>query len=127
MKNNYTQLGRVVKILPEKVVSSTFRTRELVLETVEVDAKYSQLIVFQFMNDYADILHTLKPGDLVTVTFSLQGREWQGRYYNTLRGWTVKNEYGEKVKIDDSYEWANFGTASNDEVYPKLSKKTEHT
>ena len=35
------------------------------------------------------MLDTLQPGQEVTVSFDIRGREYNGRYFNNLQGWKV--------------------------------------
>jgi hypothetical protein len=62
--------------------------REFVVTTP--DAKYPQDILFQTVNDKMDVLESLGVGQQVEVSYNVRGREFNGRYYNTLDAWKVQ-------------------------------------
>ncbi len=41
------------------------------------------------MKDKISLLEGLEPGQEVTVSFDIRGREYNGRYFNNLQGWKV--------------------------------------
>ena len=79
-----------VKVIGETQVfgAKGFAKRELVL-TVE-DGKYPQDISIEFVQDKADLLDAVNEGQEVTVSFNIRGREYNGRYYNSLQGWKLQ-------------------------------------
>lgn len=81
--------GRVHKIGQTEVKGSkkNFHIRELV---VCIDGRYPEYPVFQFMQDYCDLLDKVRIGDLVRVHFHISGREWNGRYFTSLQGWRIE-------------------------------------
>lgn len=82
-------LKGAVKLISEvKVISDKFSVREFVVTTP--DAKYPQDIMFQTVNDKMAILDSIGAGQEVEVSFNLRGREFNGRYYNTLDAWKVQ-------------------------------------
>ena len=82
-------LKGAVKLINEvKVISDKFSVREFVVTTP--DAKYPQDIIFQTTNDKTAILDTIGVGQEVEVSYNLRGREFNGRYYNTLDAWRVE-------------------------------------
>lgn len=82
-------LKGAVKLISEvKVISDKFSVREFVVTTP--DAKYPQDIIFQTVNDKMAILDSIGVGQEVEVSFNLRGREFNGRYYNTLDAWKVQ-------------------------------------
>lgn len=84
----YELTGKIKLIQPEKTFDSGFRKREMVV-TVE-DGKYPQDINLEFVQDKASLLDSLQPGQEVTVSFDIRGREYNGRYFNNLQGWRVE-------------------------------------
>ena len=80
--------GAIKLINPIKVISDKFSVREFVVTTP--DAKYPQDILFQTINDKMDVLETLGVGQQVEVSYNVRGREFNGRYYNTLDAWKVQ-------------------------------------
>lgn len=86
-----------IKLINEvKVISDKFSVREFVITTP--DPKYPQDIIFQLTNDKMAILDSIKPGQNVEVSYNLRGREFNGRYYNTLDAWRVTGEAASSVQ-----------------------------
>ena len=82
-------LKGAVKLINEvKVISDKFSVREFVVTTP--DAKYPQDIIFQTTNDKIAILDSIGVGQEVEVSYNLRGREFNGRYYNTLDAWRAE-------------------------------------
>lgn len=80
-----------VKLVNEvKVISDKFSVREFVITTL--DSKYPQDILFQAVNDRMDMVTPLRKAQVVDVSFNLRGREFNGRYYNTLDVWKVTHD-----------------------------------
>jgi hypothetical protein len=80
--------GGIKLINDVKVISDKFSVREFVLTTE--DSKYPQDIMFQTVNDRMSMLDTVKRGDAVEVSFNVRGREFNGKYYNTLDAWKIE-------------------------------------
>jgi hypothetical protein len=80
--------GAIKLINPIKVISDKFSVREFVVTTP--DAKYPQDILFQTINDKMGVLESLGVGQQVEVSYNVRGREFNGRYYNTLDAWKVQ-------------------------------------
>jgi single-strand DNA-binding protein len=83
----YELTGKVKLIQDPKTFDSGFTKREMVV--VVEDGKYPQEINLEFVQDKAALLDALEPGQEVTVTFDIRGREYNGRYFNNLQGWKV--------------------------------------
>lgn len=80
-----------VKLINEvKMISDRFSVREFVITTL--DPKYPQDILFQAVNDKMDMVTPLRNAQVVEVSFNLRGREFNGRYYNTLDVWKVTHD-----------------------------------
>jgi len=85
-----TMKGAIKLINPVKVISDKFSVREFVITTL--DEKYPQDVIFQTVNDKMDIIAPYGQGQEVTVSFNVRGREYNGKYYNTLDAWKVQGE-----------------------------------
>lgn len=76
-----------------------WKKRDFLIETEE--GQYSKKICFTVFN-HIDLLDGLKMGDLVTVNFSVESREYSGKWYHNINAFgitsqTVRNE----PKIED--------------------------
>jgi hypothetical protein len=92
--------GAIKLINPIKVISDKFSVREFVVTTP--DAKYPQDILFQTINDKMDVLESLGVGQQVEVSYNVRGREFNGRYYNTLDAWKVQVIGGQKAQTTNN-------------------------
>jgi hypothetical protein len=84
----YELTGKIKLIQDEQTFASGFTKREMVV-TVD-DGRYPQDINLEFVKDKISLLDNLQPGQEVTVSFDIRGREHNGRYYNNLQGWKVE-------------------------------------
>lgn len=78
-------------ISPVMQVTENFQKRELILnDSWERDGKnYPNFVVIEFSGDKMAQLDNFVPGQRVTVDAYVNGREHQGRVFNTIRGQTV--------------------------------------
>jgi hypothetical protein len=83
----YELTGKIKLIQDEQTFASGFTKREMVV-TVD-DGRYPQDINLEFVKDKISMLDDLQPGQEVTVSFDIRGREHNGRYYNNLQAWKV--------------------------------------
>lgn len=84
----YDLTGKVKVIQDTMTFDSGFKKREVVV-TVD-DGRYPQDISLEFVQDKISLLDDLQPGQEVTVTFDIRGREYKGRYFNNLQGWKIE-------------------------------------
>lgn len=75
-------------ISPVLQVSENFQKRELILnDSWEKDGKsYPNFVLIEFTGDKMSLLDNYAPGQRVTVEAYVNGREYQNRYFNTIRG-----------------------------------------
>lgn len=83
----YDLTGKIKLIQDAKTFDSGFTKREMVV--IVEDGKYPQEINLEFVQEKTALLDTLRPGQEVTVTFDIRGREYNGRYFNNLQGWKI--------------------------------------
>jgi single-strand DNA-binding protein len=80
--------GKLVKVYDMEVKgTSSFRTREFVIETMET---YSQFVKFQSVQDKCDLLNQFQEGEIIKVSFDLRGRQWQDKYFTNLNAWRIE-------------------------------------
>ena len=87
----YEITGEIYRIEDTKSYGSGFRVREFVM----LDESFNpQPVVFKLLQDKVELLDDLKEGDMVKVTFQLQGRfgdgQWSGRIFTNLEALTVE-------------------------------------
>ena len=88
------QVTGKIKVIGETQTfgSNGFRKREIVITT---DEQYPQSIMIEFIQDKCDLLNSYGPGQDVTISINLRGREWvnpQGetKYFNSIQGWRIE-------------------------------------
>jgi hypothetical protein len=106
----YELTGKIKLIQDPKTFNSGFTKREMVV--IVEDGKYPQEINLEFVQDKVSLLDDLQPGQEVTVSFDIRGREYNGRYFNNLQGWKVITAGDEAAppSVDANYPTpADFG------------------
>jgi hypothetical protein len=74
---------------------SGFYKREFVLTTKD---QYPQDIKFELLKEKVELLRMVNSGDEIKVSFEIRGREYSGKYYNSLVAWKIeKSEGGQTV------------------------------
>ncbi len=81
--------GKIIAALPEQGGTSkagnAWRKREYVLETQET---YPKKVCFNLFGDRID-QYPMNVGEEVTVSFDLESREYNGRWYTDVRAYRV--------------------------------------
>lgn len=80
--------GSVKLTFPEQTFSSGFNKREFVITTKD---KFPQEVKFECLKDKVELVNKLKEGDEVKVSFDVNGREWQGKYFVNLVAWKIES------------------------------------
>lgn len=114
MANTIT--GSIRKITPVQEITgksgNTFAKRILVLDAARYDThtgerKFDNYPSFEFSGDAMKQLDNYKEGDYVTVSYDINGREFEDpnthetKYFNTIRGYKVE-PYGKRDDLPPS-------------------------
>ena len=80
--------GRIIQIIRKNEGTSRssgkpWKSIEYLLETRD---QYPRKIAFDFFGDRAD-QYPLNVGDEIRLSFDIESREYQGRWYTNIRGW----------------------------------------
>ena len=82
--------GRIILALPEQSgvskAGNAWKKREYVLETQET---YPKKVHFDFFGDRADQF-PLNVGDVIKLSFDIESRDFNGRWYTSIRGWKAE-------------------------------------
>lgn len=87
----YEISGTIKVIFDTQTFSSGFSKREFVITTAD---KFPQDIKLECLKEKASQLDELKEGQSVKVTFDINGREYNGRYFVNLNAWRVEKDEG---------------------------------
>ena len=81
--------GKIIVVLPERSGVSQrgnqWRSISYVLETQE---QYPKKLAFDVTNDKIDQLN-IQLGEILTVQFDINAREYNGRWFNSINAWNV--------------------------------------
>ncbi|MBE6267502.1 MAG: DUF3127 domain-containing protein [Bacteroidales bacterium] len=104
--------GKIIAVLPERGgISKTgneWKTQEYVLETHE---QYPRRICFNVFGADKISQFNIQAGEEMTVSFDINAREYQGRWYNDIRAWRV--ERGGPVTAPEYAPAVNAPAANN--------------
>jgi hypothetical protein len=83
--------GKIIAVLPERGgISKTgneWKTQEYVIETHE---QYPRKVCFNVFGADKIAQFNIQAGEEMTVSFDINAREYQGRWYNDIRAWRVE-------------------------------------
>jgi len=85
---SYEAKGTLHHIGETREVSETFSTRSFTI--CQQDDKYPQFITFELIKDKTDLIDSFKIGEDINVSFNLRGREWNGKFFNTIQAWRIQ-------------------------------------
>lgn len=80
--------GKIIAVLPlasGEGRNGAWRSQDYVLETLD---QYPKKVCFNLFNDRIDQF-PMAIGDDVEVSFDIESREYNGRWYTTVRAWKV--------------------------------------
>lgn len=73
----YEFRGRVKTIEPEQTFSSGFKKRTIVVtEIKETDSSHANDVAFTLKKDHTSWANKLRVGDVVKISFAIDGRDW---------------------------------------------------
>lgn len=102
----YEISGTIKVIFDTQTFPSGFSKREFVITTQD---KFPQDVKLECLKDKASMLDNLKEGQSVKVSFDINGREYNGRYFVNLSAWRVEPADGA----------ASPGSSKKDEYIPE--------
>ena len=82
-------IGKIIHVLPQSGTSQAgnqWKKQEYVLETEDA---YPKKICFDFFGDRVDQF-PLKINDRIKLSFDIESREYNGRWYTNIRGWKAE-------------------------------------
>ena len=83
--------GKVIAVLPERSGVSArgeWKSQTYVIETQE---QYPKKMAFDVFGADRIVNFGIQVGMVVDVSFDIDAHEYQGRYFNQIRAWDVKN------------------------------------
>lgn len=87
---NLTLKGKLTKILSvESGVArsgNSWKKQDFVIET---DDQYPKTVCFTLFNDKVSMLSTISVGDVIEISFDVESREYNNKYYHNLNAWKI--------------------------------------
>ena len=82
--------GKIIAVLPERggisKAGNEWKIQEFVLETQE---QYPRKMMFNVFGADRLTQFNIQLGEVLTVSFDIDSREYNGRWYNDIRAWKV--------------------------------------
>lgn len=83
--------GKIIAVLPERSgvsprTGNEWKMASYVLETME---QYPRKMVFEIFGADRISQFAIQLGETMTVSFDIDAREYQGRWFNSIRAWKV--------------------------------------
>ena len=88
--------GKIIAVLPLATgegKNGTWRSQDYVLETPD---QYPRKVCFNLFNDRIE-QYPMAIDDVVTVSFDIESREYNGRWFTSIRAWKVEKKASEAV------------------------------
>ena len=84
-------VGKIIQVLPEqggvsKTSGKDWKLQAYVLETIEL---YPKKVYFEVFGEDRIKANPCQLDDIVTVSFDIESREFNGRWYTSIRAWRV--------------------------------------
>lgn len=83
--------GKVIAVLPERSGISARGEWKCQTYVIETQEQYPKKMVFDVFGADRIVNFGIQVGMVVDVSFDIDAHEYQGRYYNQIRAWDVKN------------------------------------
>ena len=97
--------GQIVEIKDVEIISEKFR-KQVIL--VEQETKFDSVVPIEFVNQKIDnVVPDLKVGQNKTFLINIQGREWNGKYFVSLRCYGVHSLQMEKALAEGNEQEQN--------------------
>ncbi len=89
--------GKIIQVLPLQTGTSKagnpWKKQIYVLETAD---SFPKKVAFDFFGDKVD-QYPLSVGDDIILSFDIESREFNGRWYTDIRGWRAEKSSGQPV------------------------------
>lgn len=93
--------GKIIAVLPERggisKAGNEWKIQEFVLETQE---QYPRKMMFNVFGADRLAQFNIQLGEVLTVSFDIDSREYNGRWYNDIRAWKVERGTAEAAPMD---------------------------
>ena len=94
--------GKIIAVLPAQTGqgrNGEWKKQEYVLE-YNTDSQYPKKVCFNLWGEKVDQFN-IREGQYLTVSFDIDSREYQGRWYNDIRAWKVVEQQAQAAGMPD--------------------------
>lgn len=104
--SDLTIQGEVKEILkPESGTSKAGKDWNKQDFVIKTNDQYPRLVCFTLFGDKTDLISNISVGETVDVSFNLESREYNGRYFHNVNAWKVlKVENSQSEPQNESHE-----------------------
>lgn len=99
--------GKIIAVLPTKSGTSArgtqWSSQTAVIETHE---QYPKRVAFDVLGDKITEFN-LQVGEEVTVSFDINAREYNGKWWNSVNAWQVVRQCGQQAPVQGGYNVGN--------------------
>ncbi|MDR1951771.1 MAG: DUF3127 domain-containing protein [Bacteroidales bacterium] len=120
--NNMDIIGQLIKILPETTgqgAKGPWIKQEFVIETKE---QYPKKACFNVWGDKVEMLRKFSMSDIIKISFNIESREHNERWYTELRAWRIERATDENGIAAPTPAYSNSAPAP---TIPSPSENTE--
>ncbi len=86
--------GKLLELLPEQTGQgkngNEWRKKSFVIETL--DDQYPKKVCIDAWGDRADSLNSFAIGSELSVSFDIESREYNGRWYTNVKAWKIEGK-----------------------------------
>ena len=85
-------IGKLIKVLPVQSGTNargTWSKQEFILETME---QYPRKVCISAWGERVNELSAVSAGDILKVSFSVESREYNERWYTDVRAWRIEKQ-----------------------------------
>ena len=83
--------GKIIAVLPERSGVSARGEWKCQTYVIETQEQYPKKMAFDVFGADRIVNFDIRVGMVVDVSFDIDAHEYQGRYFNQIRAWDVKN------------------------------------
>lgn len=82
--------GKLSEILPEQSGAGKNGTWKKISFVLETQDQYPKKACFDAWSDKADQIKAIAIGSMLTVSFDIESREFNGKWYTNLKAWKIE-------------------------------------
>ena len=117
--------GKVVRVLPEmsgEGQNGTWKKQQFVVETL---GEYPKRICFQAWSEKTELVKALKEHDRVKVSFRLESREFNEKWYTDATAWRIDKLVANGANVSQPEQPQNQDTETKIDEEPALPENKE--